>query len=349
MVTDVVTPAPLHPGDRVAILSPAWAAPAYFPQLHQQAMDRVRRLLDLEPVEFPTTATMGCSPQQRADDINAAFADPSIRAILTTVGGDDQITVTPFLDPDLAQADPKPFFGYSDNTNISNWLWRNGVGSFYGGATQVHLGPAQVDDLHLRTLKAALFGGGDVVLTTPEESEDFGFDWSDPAALTTPAPRTPAPPVEFIGSDNVVRGRTWGGCLEVLDQLALAGRLPDAAELEGTILIFETSEIMPPPDFVGRWIRAMGERGYFHAASGVAFAQPVVADRDNPAPHEYLDARREAYAEYLLSNIARYRTDLTVCLNVPFGHTRPQAILPYGGEITLDPQSETVTAHYPST
>lgn len=348
MKHDVVAPPPLQPGNKVAILSPAWPAPAYYPEIHAQAMERVRTVLGLEPIEFPTTATMGCTPKQRADDVNAAFADPEIRAILSTVGGDDQIMVTPHLDPALPQADPKPFFGYSDNTNISNWLWRHGVGSYYGGATQVHLGPAQVDDLHIQTLEAALFGGGDVELAMPETSEDYGVDWSSPDALTMPAERFPSPPVEFIGSDDAVRGRTWGGCLEVVDQLAMAGRLPDAGELEGAILIFETSELIPAADYVGRWVRAMGERGYLEAAAGFAFAQPVVSDRDKPVPSEYLQARRDDYTQYLLSNISRYRNDLLVCLNIPFGHTRPQAILPYGGEITLNPARETVTAHYPT-
>ena len=31
--------------------------------------------------------------------------------------GDDQIKVLPFLDFDVIAANPKPFFGYSDNTN----------------------------------------------------------------------------------------------------------------------------------------------------------------------------------------------------------------------------------------
>jgi muramoyltetrapeptide carboxypeptidase LdcA involved in peptidoglycan recycling len=35
-----------------------------------------------------------------------------------------------------------------------------------------------------------------------------------------------------------------------------------------------------------------------------------------------------------------------ICVGVPFGHTRPQWILPYGGRIRLDGRSRTVTADY---
>lgn len=194
-------------------------------------------------------------------------------------------------------------------------------------------------------MRGALFGD-DVVLPAVTESEDYGVDWSDPRALTDRVRREAAMPVEFIGSDHIVRGATWGGCFEVLDQLAMAGRLPDAGELEGKILILETSEIMPPPDYVGRWIRAFGERGYLSAVAGLVFAQPIVDDRDAPAPDYVKEARRMGYMDYLLSNIAAYREDLLVVIGVPFGHTRPQAVLPYGGEMTLDPQSETITAHF---
>jgi hypothetical protein len=68
---------------------------------------------------------------ERAADLNAAFADPAIRAILAVVGGEDQITVIPHLDPVLARRDPKPFLGTGDNTNIHHWLWANGIASFY--------------------------------------------------------------------------------------------------------------------------------------------------------------------------------------------------------------------------
>ena len=61
---------------------------------------------------------------------------------------------------EIVRADPKPFLGYSDNTNLLNWLWNNGVAGFYGGSTQVHLGPGPaVDDVHAESLRAALLTG----------------------------------------------------------------------------------------------------------------------------------------------------------------------------------------------
>ena len=185
MARDVVAPVKASPGDRVAVLSPSFAAPGEAPAVHEQAMRRLTEVTGLVPVEYPTTRRLGASPTDRAADLNAAFGDPQVRAVLATIGGDDQITVVPHLDGAAVRADPKPFLGYSDNTNILSWLWTQGVGGFYGGSTQVQLGPGPaVDACQVASLRAALLTGGRLELTEPGESEDFGRDWADPAALT---------------------------------------------------------------------------------------------------------------------------------------------------------------------
>ncbi|MGO3191457.1 MAG: LD-carboxypeptidase, partial [Microbacterium sp.] len=76
----------LLPGDRVAVVSPAFAAPAVAPALHEQALRRLTELTGLIPIEYPTSRDLDASPEARAADVNAAFADPSIRAILATIG-----------------------------------------------------------------------------------------------------------------------------------------------------------------------------------------------------------------------------------------------------------------------
>lgn len=184
MPHDLVRPPKARRGDRVAVLSPSFAAAGAFPAVHEQAMRRLAEVTGLVPVEFPATRKVGATPAERAADVNAAFADPGIRAILAVVGGDDQITVIPHLDAALVRRDPKPFLGYSDNTNMHHWLWAHGIASFYGGSSQVHLGPGPgVDEVHARSLRAALVTGERIEITEPGESEDFGVDWADPRAL----------------------------------------------------------------------------------------------------------------------------------------------------------------------
>ncbi|TAM66049.1 MAG: LD-carboxypeptidase [Microbacteriaceae bacterium] len=336
------------PGDRVAILSPAFAAPAVSGAIHEQAMCRLSEATGLVPVEYPTTRQLGASAGARAADIVAAFADPSIRAVLATIGGDDQVTVIPHIDRAVITANPKPFLGYSDNTNLHNLLWSLGVPSYYGGSTQVHLGPGpHLDDIHLASLRAALLEGGTLELTDPGESEDFGIPWTDPRALTEFGVREATEPWVWAGPSAVVEGPSWGGCIEVIDQIAVADRMPETSDLVGSILLLETSEELPAADQVKRWVRALGERGILKAVAGVLVARPPVSELHSviPSPHERARLRA-AQRETVIEQITQYNPDAVICLGVPFGHTRPQWIIPHGGTIRLDGAARTVGADY---
>jgi muramoyltetrapeptide carboxypeptidase LdcA involved in peptidoglycan recycling len=340
-------PRKARPGDRVAVLSAGFAAPAVGPAVHEQAMRRLTEVLGLTPVEYPTTRRLDAAPEDRAADVNAAFGDPTIRAVLATIGGDDQITVIPHLDPALVRADPKPFLGYSDNTNLLSWLWSHGVTAFHGGSTQVHVGagPA-LDDVHLRSLRAALFDGGRLEITEPGEAEDYGVDWQSPAALTSYGVRERTEPWTWAGPERVVTGPTWGGCIEVIQWILTAGRFPsDPSVLSGGVLLLEASEEIIPASEFGYITRSLGERGLLAAVDAVVVARPPASTLSRP-PAEERAAHRAAQRDVAIETIGRYNADAVVVFGVPFGHTRPQWVLPYGGTMTVDGAQHRIWADY---
>jgi muramoyltetrapeptide carboxypeptidase LdcA involved in peptidoglycan recycling len=337
------------PGDRVAVVSPSFAAQAVAPAIHDQGLRRLTELTGLIPVEYPTTRRLDATAQDRAADLNTAFADPSIRAVLATIGGEDQITVVPLLDPEVVKADPKPFLGYSDNTNLLNWLWTAGVAGFYGGSTQVHLGAGPlVDPIHLAALRAALITGERLEITEPGYAEDYGREWTDPAALTEFGNREPTEPWTWAGPPRVVTGPTWGGCIEVIQWILTAGRFDtDPAVLAGGVLLVESSEELIPAREFGWILRSLGERGMLAAVVAVLVARPPASNLDRPRPSlEDRAAHRAAQRDVAVETIARYNPQAVVCVGIPFGHTRPQWILPYGGEVTVDGASHAVWADY---
>ncbi|WP_239677518.1 LD-carboxypeptidase [Natronosporangium hydrolyticum] len=311
-------------------------------------MRRLAEITGLVPVEYPTTRRVAATAMARAADINAAFADPQIRGILAVIGGEDQITVIPHLDPELVRADPKPFLGTSDNTNLHNWLWGNGIASFYGGSSQVHLGPGPaVDDVHARSLRAALLTGERLEVTDPGESEDVGVDWADPRALTSFGEREATEPWSWYGPTRSVTGPTWGGCLEVIEWIMTAGRFPaDPQVLAGGVLLLETSEELLPARNAAWIVRSLGERGILRAVDAVLLGRPPVSDftRRPPAPER---ARlRAEQRDALVDVVLRYNPEAVVCAGVPFGHTRPQWILPHGGSITVNGIEQRIFADY---
>lgn len=330
------------------MLSPSLAAPAIGPDVHEQALRRLHELTGLRPVEFPTTRQIGASARDRAADVNAAFADPEIRAVLATVGGEDQITVVPHLDADRVRADPKPFLGYSDNTNLLSWLWTHGVAAFHGGSTQVHVGsgPA-VDDVHLASLRAALLTGERLEITEPGESEDFGKDWRDAAALREYGDREPTEPWAWAGPAQPVTGTTWGGCIEALQWILTAGRFPsDPSVLDGGVLLLESSEELIPAREFGWIVRSLGERGLLAAVGAVVVARPPATSFQVQRSSQERGAYRAEQREVALEIIQRYNPAAVVVVGVPFGHTRPQWIVPYGGQLTVDGAAQRLWADF---
>jgi muramoyltetrapeptide carboxypeptidase LdcA involved in peptidoglycan recycling len=344
-------PPKLAPGDRVAILSPSFAAPALYPAVHELGLRRLRSELELEPVEYPTTRQLGAAPRARAADVMAAFADPSIRAILTTIGGDDQLTVLPHLDPAVVLADPKPFVGFSDNTNILNWLWNLGVAAFHGGSTMMHLGRGgSVHPVSVDSLRAALITGGDLNLEPVAAFGEDETDWANGAAADVEPVMQPGLDWHWENADRVVTGPTWGGNLEIIHWNLAANRWVQPVDrYAGCVLLLETSEELPTAAAVYSMLRNAGERGLLEQfpavivglAKASSFGQRTAAERAS-----YRTEQQEAIRRAL----REYNPAAMVVFGVEIGHTDPQWVVPYGGLVTVDGPARRIVAHFgPST
>jgi len=349
VITPRAYPPKPQPGDRVAVLSPAAGLPAIFPYVYELGLTRLRDAYGVVPVEYPTTRRPDASAADRARDIHAAFADPSIAAVIASIGGEDQITVIPHLDPGLLRANPKPFFGYSDNTNLHNYLWNLGLVSFYGGSVMVNLGRSGRENPDsAASFRAALFDSGWTDLVEPASSTDESVDWSlGPAALADEPPMFPARPWEWQHADRVIEAPTWGGCIEVLSWILQVGRDVASADVyAGHVLMIETSEDMPPATEVYRMLRHMGLRGLLADTPAVLVGRPKAWDvghRTNlEQKQRYADDQRAA----VLRALDTYAPDATVVFNVDLGHTDPQLIMPYGGLVRIDGPRRQISVRY---
>lgn len=335
-------------GDRVAVLSPAAGLPAILPLPFDLGLRRLRDEFDLEPVEYPTTRQLGASPRARASDVNAAFADDSIRAVIASIGGDDLITVLRHLDAEVISSNPKPFFGFSDCTNLLAYLSRLGMVAYHGGAIMTAFGrPLAMHPLTADSLRAALFTRGEYVLPLPTDYTDIGRRWEDPATFES-APQM----LEHTGwvwhhADRRVTGRSWGGCLEVVAWLLMADiAIPPVASFEGSVLFFETSEEMPAATEVYRVLRSIGERGILERCGALLMGRPKAWGFDTPSTpaqrDEFVTAQEEAVARVM----AEYAPGTMYVTGLDIGHTDPQLILPYGGNITVDGPARRISVEY---
>jgi muramoyltetrapeptide carboxypeptidase LdcA involved in peptidoglycan recycling len=348
MHTDLRPWPKLSPGDAVAVVSPSAGLPALFPAPFELGLRRLMEDFGLVPVEYPTTRRMGATPQERAADLHAAFADPRIKAVIASIGGDDQIRVLPHLDKELLRANPKPFFGYSDNTNLLMLLWNLGIPAYHGGAVMTQYGrPVAMDPQTVDTLRAALFEPGPRVLTAPERVDSVVGDWADPSTFERGAENEPADPWFWHHADRRVEGRTWGGCLEIVSWLLMADReIQPLDAYAGCVLLLETSEDMPSATEVYRVLRNMGERGLLRRFPALLMGRAKAWNFGRRLGAEERASFRKDQREAVLRALTEYAPDTMAVLDVDFGHTEPQLVLPYGGLLTVDGPAREITAHY---
>lgn len=337
-----IRPSRLKLGDRIAIISPSAGLPHVFPWVYEQGLERIKEVFQLEPVEFPSARQspeyLSKDPKARADDINAVFADPSIKGIIATIGGNDQIRILPYLNKDIISANPKIFMGYSDCTNLHLFLWNLGIISYYGGAvmTQFAMGGG-MQEYTINSIKKALFNNSIGEVFAASEWSDADLDWADRQNLARKRPMYKSDGWHWHNNQNgIIQGQLWGGCLEVLSfHLSVRKYLPDFEKLDGTILFIETSEEMPAQEFVYCFIAALAEIGLLKKFKAILMAYPKGQFCGQQPPEG-----REAFIlnqQNAVTNALRdYGLNIPVIFNMNFGHTDPQLIIPNGGSVTIN-------------
>ncbi|QQS23317.1 LD-carboxypeptidase [bacterium] len=329
----------LKAGDTVGIVSPSFAAPGMWPHMYELGLKRVREVFGLNPIDYPATAKLGASSQERTADLVAAFTDPQVKAVIASLGGDDQVTYVKNISPEPFVQNPKPYFGYSDNTHFMNFLWLNGIPSYYGGSifTQYAM-QNKMDEFTVKYLKLALFEESqEVELTFSPVFNDVGLQWNDPETINMTREYEPNEGWYWDGAAGEAKGITWGGCLESIDEILRHGvATPALEDFDNIILFLETSEEMPDARYVRRVLRALGERGVLARVQGVLVGRPKAWHFGREKTPEEKQVHRAEQRETFVKVIRDYNKTVPIVQNMDFGHTDPQICLPYGGEARID-------------
>jgi muramoyltetrapeptide carboxypeptidase len=110
------------------------------------------------------------SDEERAEDLNALFADDEVEGIIALRGGYGSCRLLPLLDYAAIRAQPKLFLGYSDNTALHHALLKeSGLVTFHGPNAMEAFLPSNTAYLRRVLLGAGreseLFSGGDALKT----------------------------------------------------------------------------------------------------------------------------------------------------------------------------------------
>lgn len=336
----------LQKGDKVAILSPSFAAPAVWPHVYELGLKNLRDVFELEPVEFAATKKLGATGGERSQDLADAFENPEIKAIITSLGGDDQVTYVKKLSPEPFVQHPKPLFGYSDNTHVANFLWLQGIPSYYGGALFTQFAYKEMEAFTEKYLRYALFESGEHELEASPVYNDIGLDWNVPANLEKDRTYEPNDGWYWDGAADA-EGISWGGCIESIDELLRHGtQIPSLEDFENVILCTESSEEIPSADYIYRVYRALGERGILERVKGVLVGRPKAWEFSNQKTSEEKGVYRKEQRDAILKAVRQYNKAIPVVQNMDFGHTSPQIAMPYGRRIRVDSNEKRIFADF---
>jgi len=338
MIADRLKPKKLQPGDEVAAISMSWGGPGTFPHRYEAGKRQLQEAFGVTVVETPhalcSPEWLERNPRARADDLMEAFGDPSVKAIIATIGGDDSIRLLPYLDLEVMRSNPKIVMGYSDTTIAHMACFAAGLVSFYGPA--IMAGFAENGGLFgymTESVRRTLFSSAPI---GPIEPNVEGWTvehlaWEEPENQSRRRKLSASEGWTYLQGEGTRCGHLLGGCIEVLDWLRGTDVWPSAEVWQDAILFLETSEEAPSPSAVLRILRAFAALGILRGLSGILFGRP-----GGQVPPE----RFGEYDEAILQVVAEEEglTELPIITGMDFGHTDPMFVLPYGvqAEINCD-------------
>lgn len=304
-------PPRLRLGDTVGLIEPAGFSddPA-----HVEGAAQTIRAMGLVPKIGRAVASrfgyLAGTDQQRAADINALFADDSVRAIFAIRGGWGSARLLPYLDWTTIGANPKLLIGSSD-------------------VTALHLAIAARSGFPTVHAPNAASGWRKI---------SWDSFWRIAFTGETPTFAPPAPPPVAPGADiaaaaarwrtttihpGKARGRLLGGNLSVLAALVGTPWLPD---FDGAVLFLE--DVGEAEYRIDRMMTQLALAGVLGKVSGVVFGQCARCTAGVP--------------DYIGFTVPQVLEQHLAPLGVPafhganIGHVANQFALPSGVEVEID-------------
>lgn len=257
-------------------------------------------------VTFTPRANEGWSytagtPTDRARDLEHAFADPEVDAVICLGGGHGAGQVLRHLDYGVIAENPKPFVGFSDITVLHAAIAKEtGLVTFWGPMVG-QLGSASA--YTRENLLRALTQGAPIGDIDPD-----------------------GPPGQSIVG-GVAEGELVGGTTSVLCTLMGTPWEPDT---RGKILLLE--DIRQEPCRVDRYLTHLLNAGKLDDCAGICIAEHV--DCVPSLHHPAFDGPSPAVEELLDALIAPL--GIPAVYGLPLGHGRRLATVPLGARARLD-------------
>ncbi len=312
----IIEPRKITKGSHIRVIAPSRSMSIISDDCKNIAVRRLKKLgfsvsfgkRTNESDDFNST-----SVESRIEDLHEAFADESVDAILTAIGGYNSNQMLDYIDYELIKSNPKIFCGFSDITAIGNAIFaKTGLITYNGphfSSWGMKLGFDYSEKYFIKCLM---------------EDKDFNIlsskEWSDDPWFIDQDKR------DFIANDGYMSinyGKAKGGligghvrCLAALQGTSYWTNLDDS------ILILEEDEEVNIGVF-DRHIQSLIHLADFSGVKGI-----LIGRFQNKSQIKMEQICRVIKSKKELSNIP-------VIANVDIGHTTPLATWPIGGAVEI--------------
>jgi muramoyltetrapeptide carboxypeptidase len=310
--TNRMKPKRLRSGMTVGLVTPASNVPED-QDLHA-AMDLVRSLGFIAKPStnlFSRTQYLAGSDQQRADDLNAMFADPEVDAIFCVRGGYGSGRLLRYLDYDVIATNPKVIMGYSDITAILNAIYlKTGLITFHGPIA----GGNFSEYTYEQYTKVLVEPSTSTRIGEPPEFETRPgvVDWENRLSTIVP---------------GVAEGHLVGGNLSLV--VTLLGT-PYEPNFDGAILFLE--DVDEPPYSVDRMLTHLWMAGKLEQLAGVVLGKFSDDDYDSNT--------------FSMEQVLRDRFEplgIPTLRGAMIGHIEDKTVVPVGVQARLDVEAGSLT------
>ncbi len=324
---EVMYPPKLQSGDRIRVIAPSQGLNIISGPVRKVAN---RRLAELElqldyGANVENTGPMGVAPvADRLDDLHKAFADPTVKAVITVIGGYHANQLLGGLDYQLLKENPKIFCGYSDISVLANAIFAQTGMVTYSGPHYSTFGMEQGLEDTLSWFRQCLFSDKPFNIEPSRK-------WSDDPWFLDQENRRFEPNIgTVVVNHGVAEGRIVGGNIGTFGLLRGTQYMPD---LNGTILFLEDDSLLGPAtlDEFARQLQSLTQQPGFSGVKGLVLGR---FQRDSVV--------NLSQVHNMIATIPALNL-LPVIANADFGHTSPLITFPVGGFVRISALDNQVT------
>lgn len=323
-MNQVIIPNKLKKGDEIRVIAPSQSMNMLSEETIKIATQRLESLGLIvtfgKNVFHQINENYACaSVSERIVDLHDAFSDPSVKGILTVIGGFNINQLLDYIDYDLIRKNPKIICGFSDITALLNAIYaKTGLVTYYGPHFS-SFGMKHGFDYTLAYFKRMLM---DHEAVTVKDSDC----WSDDSWFVHQEDR------KFISNEgrvvlnpSIAEGRIIGGNLCTLNLLLGTDYMP---EVNDSILFLEDDDLSKA-EFLREFDRNL--QALLHHAKGKRMKGIVLG-------RAQLKSCMSLEKWQMMLMLKPELKHIPIMVNMDFGHTTPIFTFPIGGKVCINEQ-----------